>query len=82
MDHLSLLSYSQGQIKAGVKLASGTPAAGLPTGALHGDEAAAEERLIVKDPGETGSSPPFRIGQVASRTHKDHLLSRDLYLIY
>ena len=82
MDHLSLFSYPESQIKTGVKFASGTLAAGFPTGALHGDEAAAEERLIVKDPGETGASPPFRIRQVASRTHKDHLLSRDSYLIY
>ena len=48
----------------------GALAAGLPTGPLHGDEAAAEERLFVKDLGETGSSPTFRIGQVASRAHE------------
>jgi hypothetical protein len=70
MDHLSLLSYPQSQIKAGVKLASGALAAGFPTSPLHGDEAAAEEGLIVKDLGETGSGPTFRIGQMASRTHK------------
>ncbi len=52
MDHLSLSFYPQGQIKAGMKLASGTLAGGLPTGALHRDEAAAEEGLIVKDLGE------------------------------
>ena len=67
MDHLSLFSYPEGQIKARMKLASGALAAGLPTGPLHGDEAAAEEGLIVKDLGETGPSPTFRIGQVASR---------------
>jgi hypothetical protein len=70
MDHLSLFSYSQGQIKAGMKFASGTLAAGFPTGALHRDEAAAEEGLIVKDLGETGSRPTFWVGQVASRAHK------------
>jgi hypothetical protein len=61
MDHLSLSSNSEGQIKAWMKLAPATLAAGLPTGALHGDEAAAEERLLVKDLGETGSSPTFGI---------------------
>jgi hypothetical protein len=70
MDHLSFLTYPQGQIKAGMKLASGALAAGLATSPLHGDEAAAEEGLIVKDLGETGSGPTFRIGQMASRTHK------------
>jgi hypothetical protein len=70
MDHLSLFSYPQGQIKAGMKLASGALAAGLPTTPLHSDEAAAEQGLLVKDLGETGSSPTFRIGQVASRTHE------------
>jgi hypothetical protein len=52
MDHFSLFFYPQGQIKAGMKLASGTLAAGLPTGALHSDKGAAEEGLIVKDLGE------------------------------
>jgi hypothetical protein len=70
MDHLSLFSYSQGQIKAGMKFAPGALADGLSTGALHRDEAAAEKGLFVKDLGETGSSPTFRIGQVASRAHK------------
>ena len=70
MDHLSLFSYSQGQIKAGMKLASVALTAGLPTGTLHGDEAAAEKGLIVKDLGETGSRPTFWVGQVASRAHK------------
>jgi hypothetical protein len=69
MDHLSLVSYSQGQIKAGMKLASGALATRLPTGALHRDEATAEEGLIVKDLGQTGPSPTFWIGQVASRAH-------------
>ena len=53
-----------------MKLASGALAAGLSTSPLHGDEAAAEEGLIVKDLGETGSGPTFRIGQMASRAHK------------
>ena len=82
MDHLSLFSDPESQIKTGVKFASGTLAARLPAGALHGHEAAAEEGLIVKDLSETGPGPPFRIRQMASRTHKDHLLCRDLYLIY
>jgi hypothetical protein len=70
MDHLSLFSHPEGQIKARMKLAPGALAAGLPTGALHGDEAAAEEGLLVKDLGEAGPSPTFRIGQVASRAHE------------
>ncbi len=70
MNHLSLFSYPESQIKTGMKLASGALAAGLPTGPLHGHEAATEEGLFVKDLGEAGSSPTFRIGQVASRAHK------------
>jgi hypothetical protein len=69
MDHLSLLSHPEGQIKARMKFTAGALAARLSTGALHGDEAATEEGLFVKDLGETGSSPTFRIGQVASRAH-------------
>jgi hypothetical protein len=70
MDHLSLFSYSESQIKTRMKLAPGALAAGLPTGPLHGDEAATEERLFVKDLGEAGSSPTFLIWQVASRAHE------------
>jgi hypothetical protein len=70
MDHLSLFSHPEGQIKARMKLAPGALAAGLPTGPLHGNQAAAEEGLFMKDLGETGSSPTFRIGQVASRAHE------------
>jgi hypothetical protein len=71
MDHLPFLSHPEGQIKAGMKLASDALAAWLPTGALHGDEAATEEGLIVKDLGETGPGPTFRVGQMTSRTHKE-----------
>ena len=81
MDHLSFFSYPEGQIKAGMKLASGALAAGLSTGALHGNQAAAEKGLVVKDLGEAGPSPTFRIGQVASRTHQGSPLFRGIYLI-
>jgi len=70
MDHLSLFSDSQGQIKAGMELASGALAAGLSAGSLHRDEAAQDQGLFVKDLGEAGASPPFRNGQVASRAHE------------
>jgi len=70
MDHLSPFSYPEGQIQARMKLAPGALAAGLATGALHGDEATAEEGLFVKDLGQTGAGPPFRIRQVTSRTHE------------
>ena len=56
-------------------------AAGLSTGALHGNQAAAEKGLVVKDLGEAGPSPTFRIGQVASRTHQGSPLFRGIYLI-
>jgi hypothetical protein len=62
MDHLSLFSHPEGQIKARMKLAPGALAARLSTGALHGDEAAAEERLIMKDLGQAGPSPTLWIG--------------------
>jgi hypothetical protein len=62
MDHLSLFSYPEGQIKARMKLAPGALAAGLSTGPLHSDEAAAEKRLLVEDLGQAGTSPSFWIG--------------------
>jgi hypothetical protein len=71
MDHLPFLPHAEGQIKAGMKIASGALAAGFSTGTLHGDEAAAEEGLIVKDLGETGPSPTFGVGQMTSRTHRE-----------
>jgi len=40
MDHLSLSTHPQGQVKAGMKLASVALAAGLSAGSLHRDEAA------------------------------------------
>jgi len=70
MDHLSLFSYTESQIKAWMKFAPGAFAAGFATGALHGDEAAAEEGLIVKDLGEAGTSPSLWIRQMASRAHR------------
>jgi hypothetical protein len=78
MDHLSFSPNPQGEIKARVKLAFCTLAAGLSTGPLHGDQAATEQRVFMNDLGEAGSSPAFRIGQVSSAFHRDHLL----YLIY
>jgi hypothetical protein len=53
MDHLSLFSDSQSNIKTRMKLPPGTLAAGFPAGPLHRDEAAAEEGLLVKDLGES-----------------------------
>ncbi len=70
MDHLSLFSDPEGQIKARMKFPPGALADGLSTSPLHRDEAAAEEGLFVKDLGETGSRPTFRVRQVASRAHK------------
>jgi hypothetical protein len=81
MDHLSFFSHAQGQIKAGMKFASGALAAGLPTSPLHGEEAAAEEGLFVKDLGESGTGSSFWVWQVTSGTHGNHLLLSDI-LIY
>jgi hypothetical protein len=61
MDHLSLASDPQGEVKAWVKLATGALATGLSAGPLHGDETATEEGVSMKDLGETGSSPSFGI---------------------
>jgi hypothetical protein len=62
MDHLSIFSYSESQIKAWMKLTAVTLAAGLSASSLHRDEAAQDKGLFVKDLGEAGASPPFRIG--------------------
>jgi hypothetical protein len=78
MDHLSLSSHPQGKIKTRVKFASAALAARLATGPLHGDQAATEERLLVKDLGQAGPSPPFWIWQVASGAHRDYLLLSDI----
>jgi hypothetical protein len=61
MDHLSLPTHPEGKIKPWVKLASGALAARLTAGALHGDEAATEEGLVMKNLGKPGPSPSFRI---------------------
>jgi hypothetical protein len=61
MDHLSFLAHPEGQIKTGMKLASGALAAGLPTSPLHGDEATTEKGLVVKNLGKSGPSPSFWI---------------------
>jgi hypothetical protein len=71
MNHLSLFPNSEGQIKAWMKLAAITLATGLSAGSLHRDEAAQDKGFFVKDLGKAGASPPFRIGQVASRAHGD-----------
>ena len=62
VNHLSLFPYSESQIKAWMKLAAVTLAAGLSAGSLHRDEAAQDKGVLVKDLGEAGASPPFRIG--------------------
>jgi hypothetical protein len=74
VDHLSLSAHSEGQVKTGMKLAPGALAAGLSAGSFHRDEAAENKGLLVKDLGETGASSSFRIGEMASGTHRDHLL--------
>jgi hypothetical protein len=61
MDHLSLPSHPQGKVKTRMKLASGALAARLPAGPLHGDQATTEERLFVKELGESGPGPSFWI---------------------
>jgi len=78
MDHLSLPSHPQGKVKTRMKLASGALAARLATAPLHADQAATEERLLVKDLGQAGPSPPFWIWQVTSGTHRDYLLLSDI----
>jgi hypothetical protein len=62
MNHLSLFSYPESQIKAWMKFAAVTLAAGLSAGSLHRDKAAQDKGLFVKDLGEAGASPPLRIG--------------------
>jgi hypothetical protein len=74
MNHLSFSPNPQGHIKARVKLALCTLAAGLSTRPLHGDQAATKKRVFMNDLGEAGSSPAFWIGQVSSAFHRDHLL--------
>jgi hypothetical protein len=61
MDHLSLPSHPEGKVKTRVKIASGALTAGLATDPLHGNEAATEERLFVKELGESGPCPSFWI---------------------
>jgi hypothetical protein len=80
MDHLTLPSHPEGKVKTRVKLASGALAARLATSSLHGNQAATEERLLVKDLGQAGASPPFRIRQVASWAHRNNLLLSDIVI--
>ena len=62
MDHLSLPSDPEGQVKARMKFAAGALAAGFPAGPLHGNQTATEEGLFVKNLGQTGTGPSFGIG--------------------
>jgi len=75
MDHLSLPTHPQGKIKTWVEFASGAFTARFTADPLHGDEAATEEGLLVKDLGESGTGSSFWIREMASGTHRDHLLS-------
>jgi len=61
MEHLPLSPHPEGKVKTWVKLTSGALAAWLATGALHGDQAATEEGLFVKDLRESGPGPSFWI---------------------
>jgi hypothetical protein len=74
MDHLSFSPHPQGEIKARVKFALGTLAAGLSTSPLHANEAATQERVFVNNLGQAGAGSAFRIGQMRSGSHEDHLL--------
>jgi len=80
MDHLTLPSHPEGKVKTRMKLASGALAARLTTSPLHGNQAATEERLFVKDLGQAGPSPPFWIWQVPSWTHRNYLLLSDIVI--
>ena len=70
MDHLSLSGHPESQVKAGMKLAPGALAAGFSAGSLHRDEAAEDKGFFVKDLGEAGASPPFRIGKWLRGAHE------------
>jgi len=78
VDHPSLSTYPEGQVKAGMKLAPGALAAGLSAGSLHCDQAAEDKGLLVKDLGEAGTGSSFRIGEMASGTHGNYLLLSDI----
>jgi hypothetical protein len=75
MDHLSLLSHPDGEIKARVELASGALATRFSASPLHGDQTATQERLVVKDLHQTRSCFSFEIRQVVSVSQKTHLPS-------
>jgi len=69
MDHLALSCHPKGHIEAGVKFSSGAFAAELSTGAIHGDETAAQEWVFMNDLGESGAGFAFWIGQVVTGAH-------------
>jgi hypothetical protein len=66
MDHLSLLSHPEGEIKAGMEFASRALATRLSTLPMHRDQTATQERLFMKDLGETGTCFSFGIRQGVS----------------
>jgi hypothetical protein len=74
MDHLSLGSHPEGQIKPGVEFSSAAFASGLATDSGHGDQRADEERLLVKELSQAGADLAFLGGKVATVAH-DSLLS-------
>jgi len=74
MDHLSLLSHLQGQIKPGVEFPSAASASGLATDSGHGDQRADEQGLLVEELGQARSGPAFLDRQIATVTHDSLLL--------
>jgi len=62
MDHLSLFSHPEGQIKPGVEFPSAAFASGLATDPGHGDQRADEQGPLVEELGEAGAGLAFLDG--------------------
>jgi hypothetical protein len=73
MNHLALLSYSQGQIQTGMELPLGASTADLAADPGHGDQRADEQGFLVEELGQAGADLAFLGRKVASVAHKDLL---------
>jgi hypothetical protein len=78
IDHFTLISDTKGQAEPRMKLSLGTLTSLFATDATHGDEAAAEEGLVVHQLSQPGSGNPFGTRKLSPVSHR----ITSFYLIY
>jgi hypothetical protein len=78
IDHFTFVSDTKGQAESRVKLTLGTFTPLFATDTTQGDEAAAEEGLVVHELGQPRSGTPFGTRKLSPMSHR----ITSFYLIY